>query len=545
MGRAPRFSRADGLLRFLLAELYFSPAVLLACGFALASEPARDPAQDLSHRIDAHIFQVLEQEQITPAPTSDDAEFFRRAWLDIAGKIPAAMDVRDFLADEDPDKRRRAIERLLESPGYISHFSAVWREALIPEANMGRQLRFMSTSFDPWLRQRLADNVAYDAIVRELLTTPVDRTPEVRGTVALSGDGPTPVAFYIAKQGAPENLAASTARVFLGVRIECAQCHDHPFDSWKQEQFWRLAAFFSGFQPAPGERANQVREAFPQQRQIGIPGTDKIVEAVFLDGSTPPLDGGEPARAALARWVTTRHNPYFARAAANRLWAHFFGVGLVEPPDDFSENNPPSHPELLDELARAFAAQGFDLKFLIRAIASSRAYQLSSRRTHPSQDAPQRFARMAVKGLTAAQMLDSLSQATGYVAASPPTTAAPFQVVNARSEILETFANDAEPAVQRQTTIVQALALMNGSFISQAVSLDQSRALLAITGFPMRPAERVEALFLATLSRQPRLEELERLSFYVMDGGPTADPDRALAEVFWALLNSSEFGTNH
>jgi hypothetical protein len=153
---------------------------------------------------------------------------------------------------------------------------------------------------------------------------------------------------------------------------------------------------------------------------------------------------------------------------------------------------------------------------------------------------------MAVKGLTAAQMFNSLAQATGFVpAATPRTSAAPFQVTDARLELLETFSNDAEPAVQRQTTIVQALALMNGSFTSQAVSLDQSRTLVAVAEFPMRPAERVEAIFLAALSRPPRPEELERLSLYVMDGGPSADPDRALADVFWALLNSSEFGTNH
>jgi hypothetical protein len=221
-------------------------------------------------------------------------------------------------------------------------------------------------------------------------------------------------------------------------------------------------------------------------------------------------------------------------------------VGLVEPVDDFAENNPPSHPELLDELARAFAAHEFDLKFLVRAITASRAYQLSSRRTHPSQDVPQRFARMAVKGLTAAQMFDSLAQATGYTSPAPQRTPFPIgQPNDPRSELMETFSNDAGRVVERQATIVQALALMNGAFTAQAVSLDQSRTLAAIAEFPMRPAERVEALFLATLSRPPRQEELEKFSLYVMDRGATSDPDRALADVFWALLNSSEFGTNH
>jgi hypothetical protein len=529
-----------------VSAFFFLAAVYSACGFA-AEQPTPDPSHALANRIDAHIFGTLQREGIVPAPPADDAEFFRRAWLDIAGKIPPAMDVRDFLADEQPDKRRRAVDRLLESPNYINHFTAVWREALIPEANSDRQLQIATSFLETWLRQQLTDDVSYDAMVREILTTPINAGPVSRSTIRFAPSGePTPSAFYFAKQGAPENLAAATARVFLGVRIECAQCHDHPFDTWKREQFWRLAAFFSGFQSPTNVAFVQVNEPYPHQRQIGIPGTDTIVEAVFLDGTAPPVASNETARELLAGWVTAPENPYFAPAAANRLWSHFFGVGLVAPPDDFSDHNPPSHPELLKELAREFAAQGFDLKFLIRALTSSRAYQLSSRRTDPSQDAPQRFARMAVKGLTAAQMFDSLAQATGYAQQPIARTPNPgIPLSDPRSELLEIFSNDAEPAVERQTTILQALALMNGSFTSEAVTLHQSRTLLAIVEFPMRPAERVEAIFLATLSRPPRQEELERFSLYVMDGGPTADPDRALADVFWALLNSTEFGTNH
>jgi hypothetical protein len=538
MGRTPRSLR-------LAAFVYF-PAAFLACGFVSADEAAPDPATALADRIDAHIFGVLEREGIVPAPAADDAEFFRRAWLDIAGKIPPVMDVRDFLADQAPGKRRRAIDRLLESPGYISHFAAVWREAMIPEANTDRQLQFRTTSFDAWLRQKLADDTAYDMLVDEILTAPLSGAAAQGPFGAMSLGGPSPAAFYYAKQGLPENLAASTARTFLGVRIECAQCHDHPFDSWRREQFWSFAAFFAGLERQ--DRANvltAIREA-PASTGIAIPGADKVVPAEFLDGRRPSGARDDVGRIALTRWITSPDNPYFARAAVNRLWAHFFGVGLVEPADDFSENNPASHPELLEELAGEFVSQGFDLKFLIRGITSSRAYQLSSRRTHPSQDAPQRFARMSVKGLTAAQMFDSLAQATGFVAEQvPQTPAVAFPRINARAELLEIFSNDAEPPVQRQTTIAQALALMNGSLTAQAVNLKDSRTLLAVVEFPMRPAQRVEAIYLATLSRPPREDELERLTLYVMDGGPTNDPDRALADVFWALLNSSEFATNH
>jgi hypothetical protein len=243
--------------------------------------------------------------------------------------------------------------------------------------------------------------------------------------------------------------------------------------------------------------------------------------------------------------MTSPDNPYFARTAVNRVWGKLFGVGLVDPVDDFCESNPCSHPELLSALGAQFAAQDFDVQFLIRAITSSRAYQLSSRRTHMSQDQPGLFARMAVKGLTPEQLYDSLAQATGtfepYVRETPMAGAPQ----DARSEFLELFANDTDPTTRQQATVLQALALMNGREVTAAVDIQQSRTLRAVCELPQSWAEQIETLFLAALSRPPRDEEREQCLAHIERSGTSSGKEQALADVFWVLLNCNEFQVNH
>jgi Ca2+-binding EF-hand superfamily protein len=542
LGRLEQFKELDADRDGLLAPgeaVWIATAQRLSAGAAAKEDGRRrglepgDGRAAMAERIDAHIFGALVASGVVAAPPSDDAEFFRRIWLDIAGTIPPAAEVRDFLRDDHVEKRRRAVEQLLDSPEYVNHFADVWRFALIPEAAADSRLRNLDPPLEGWLRQRLIENTPYDELVRELLTAPLDS----QAAATLS-----PAAFFLAKQRAPEKLAASASRVFLGVRLECAQCHDHPFDDWTRQQFWQFAAFFAEVAPpSPVKAPNSIGAS--SRRRIAIPDTDQVVEAVFLDGARP-----EPVRsprAELAGWITDGDNPYFARAAVNRLWAHFFGAGLVEPPDDFAPANPASHPELLAELAEDFADHGFDLKHLIRAITASRAYQLSSA-GGDADGSPQQFARMAVKPLSPEQRWASLVQATGY----PPliwrtTPRSSARRSNPEFEFRQQFAGGAGAAIEQEMSVPQTLLLMNGPLTTLAVDPEQGRTLAAVIAFPLTPREQIKALYLATLSRPPRQDEWEGLELYVLDGGPRGDPDLALSDVFWALLNSAEFGTNH
>jgi len=513
-----------------------------------AKEPSAVTA--LSEKIDRRIAERWTEAKVTPAPLADDAEFLRRVYLDLAGRIPSVAEARAFLADNRPDKRARLVEQLLAGPGYATHFTNVWRALLIPEANNNFLVRLQQGGFEGWVKQQVVRNAGYDQMVRDLLTAPVGGGV---GALALFGNGdPSPLAFYAAKEFKAENLAAGTARVFLGVSVECAQCHHHPFADWKREQFWGFAAFFSGI------RSQQLMDFLlpaaeePNKRELAIPGTEKVVQAKFLDDSEPVWKPKSGTRATLAEWVTSADNPYFSRAAVNRLWAYFLGTGLIEPVDEMvGSASTPSHPELLDLLAKEFAAHKFDVKFLIRAITSTRAYQRTSARAHKSQDDPTLFARMPLRGLTAEQLFDSVALATGY-----RDSGGGDDLVNgilggnrsARSEFLTKF-TVSERAVEAQTSILQALTFMNGKVIADATSLRRSETLAAVVDAPFAStAERLEALYLATLSRRPSAKELDRAVRFVQhavkDASPAAYGD-ALSDVFWALLNSAEFRLNH
>jgi hypothetical protein len=503
-------------------------------------------AKGLAAKIDQLIGAQWAAKGLKPTLPAADAEFLRRVYLDVAGRIPYVTEVRDFLDDKSSDKRERLILRLLKGPNYVNHFTAVWRELLIPPSN-NQQFNFFAPSFEAWLRERLKQNTGYDQMVREILTAnATGANPYINIGGNFIGDRPngsvvTPIAFYQANEYKAENLAANTSRLFLGVKLECAQCHDHPFNKYTRKQFWEYAAFFTGLQP-------QFRPngAVPAAAVLKIPGTNKEAKPHFLDGNEPQAKQGVNNRQLLAEWMTRADNPFFARAAVNRLWAHFFGIGLVEPVDDLSEENPASHPELLDELARQFVAHRYDLKFMIQAITSSRSYQLSSVSSHKSQLEGRLFGRMAVKGMTPEQLFDSLVAATGY-RGQPIRGGAPFFFGqnSPRAEFLAKFANQ-DKRTEFQTSILQALALMNGKFIADATSLKSSETLLAVIDSPfLDTTGKIEALFLAALNRKPREAERIRFLKYVTLGGPKGDAKAALADVFWVLLNSSEFMLNH
>jgi hypothetical protein len=500
----------------------------------------------LANRIDRAIAAKWQERGVQPTHPADDAEFLRRVCLDLNGRIPTVAEVRQFLEDPSPDKRRRVVERLLAHPHYVDHFTTVWRHLLIPRSN-DRESEILGRNLEPWLRRQFRDNVPYDRMVRDLLTVKVSTA-----AAGFRPDNPSPLAFYQVNEAKAENLAAATSRLFLGVKIECAQCHDHPFAKWSRRQFWEYAAFFSGIQPVdPRFGAFGDLKDDPSRHVIKISGSDKEAEAHFLDGQKPRLEGNTSARTALADWMVSPANPYFARNAVNRMWWHFFGVGLVDPVDEPGHEHAASHPELLDELTHEFAAHHFDLKFLMRAIVASKTYQLSSEQTDPSQGEARLFARMPVKGLSAEQLFDSLAAATGYQERLDQGDERQSQ--SPRREFLARFGDSSDKKTEPQTSILQALSLMNGRFAGEVTDSRQRRepaqtlTLAAVIDAPFfdTAQKQIETLYFAALSRKPRRDELARFVRYVDRGGAAGDRKKALADVFWALLNSSEFILNH
>jgi hypothetical protein len=530
-----------------------SGLALLAVVPALRADPpaAARAARALTARIDHFLGKGWQAARVAPAPRAADAEFLRRIYLDLAGRIPSVAEARQFLEDRGPSRRQRLIDELLDGPRYAVHFSRVLRALWLPETPSSNDSLIFGPGFENWLRNRLAANTGYDRLVSQLLAAPV-RVNQPRSYLADAFRGkPTPGAFWVVHEVRPEKLAASTARLFLGVGLECARCHHHPFGGWKKEHFWGLAAFFAGLR---GERVEGSLMPAGEEagvRSLRIPNTPTVVRARYLDGTNPPFRDRVSSRVTLAGWLTSRDNPYFARAAVNRLWAYFFGTGLIEPVDDMvGPDVKASHPELLDELARAFAASGFDLKYLMRALTNSRAYQLTSSGRPAARESASHFARMPVRGLTGEQLYDSIAEATGRHEAVPrfPREVLPRDSPSPRAEFLLRFAGTSEKATESPTTVLQALTLMNGRLVRDATSLGRSETLAAVADAPfLTTPQRVEILYLAALSRPPRAQEMARFCRHLDGRGPAGTPgyQQALGDVFWVLLNSGEFLLNH
>jgi Protein of unknown function (DUF1549)/Protein of unknown function (DUF1553) len=527
------------------------------CALATGSDEAGTPrppakpdgshvseARALARQIDRLLAAKWDEAKVRPARPADDAESLRRVYLDLVGRIPTAALARDFLDDSSQDKYGALVESLLDSPAYLTHATETYRTMLLPEADADGQIRALAPTFEAWLRKKIAEDVGYDQIAREVLTVRLGGQGRRGGNAYDPRAEPSPLAYYFAKDAKPENLAAGTARTFLGIRLECAQCHNHPMDQWKREEFWGLAAFFAGVSKQGKEDLYGAIREVANRGELVIPDTSKIVKAAFLDGTKPQSSRKASGREMLADWVIAPDNPYFARAAVNRVWARFFGTGIVDPVDDMRADNPPSHPELLDLLAREFKSHGYDLKFLIRAITATKAYGLTSA-VGRSETAPANlFAAMPVRTLSPGQLFETLAQATGFRAGSGRDGM--FDDGSSRQGFLELFTNRDEKPTEGETTILQALALMNGPLMANVTSLESSDTLAAVAEAPyLDTPGRIETLYLAALTRRPRPDEIERLVPYVDSGGSSSDRSQALADVFWALLNSPEFRFNH
>ncbi len=537
-----------------LAALVF-PTFSYGAEVAPTPKLVKDPADVLAAMIDRHLAKDWEARGLIPAEQTDDAEFVRRVYLDVVGRAPKASEAREFIESTAPDKRQKLVDHLLRMPGHASHFASVARAQWLPQAATNFQLTQFGIQFETWLRKQYRENTPVDQVVKRIMTVGLTvnaQNPDFRFVQATGNDQDANniVGFYSANEGKPENVGSAVSRLFLGMKLECAQCHDHPFAPYTRDQFWQFAAFFAEMNPLTGQRPGFVGPLQPQadRNRIGVMGTDRKVTATFFDGTSPQWSLEKSPRQELANWLVSAKNPFFAKNMANRVWAHFFGIGIVDPVDEPGENNPASHPELLKDLGAAFAENGFDNQLLIRAITRTKAYQLSSKMTHPGQADPRRFAKMNLKGLTPSQLFDTLVSATGFREPAFMRNQQNFGFVqpnNPRSQFLAQFANS-ERATETNTTILQALMLMNGRFIGDQTDLARSELLAAIVDMPgWDTNQRVSNLFLTAFARNPTPEELERYASYVDRGGAKNDKKQALADVLWVLLNSSEFLFNH
>ncbi|HVK17322.1 MAG TPA: DUF1549 and DUF1553 domain-containing protein [Fimbriiglobus sp.] len=531
-------------------------ALLAVPASGLADSPER-PKEELVQRltaaIDRHLSADWKASQTTPSPEADDAEYVRRVYLDLVGRTPRVAETRAFLSDKSADKRARLVERLLDMPTFAAHFAAATRADWLPQSLNDFRTQFQGNQFEDWLRRQYAANTPLDELTSKVLTASV--AVGQRGRVAFdrpqdgNRDEQDIANFYQANDVKPENLAATVSRVFLGVKLECAQCHDHPFAPYTKDQFWQFAAFFGEFTPLPPVSPSFVGPLRPQYEfnRLTIPNTTKTVTALYFDGESPEWSSDRTPRRELAGWLTSAKNPYFARNLANRTWAHFFGIGIVEPVDEPGAENPPSHPELLAELAAGLIEAKFDQRVLVRAIAASRAYNLTSKQSHETQSDPRRFSRMPLRGLTADQIYDSFLAATGARDLAPRNQRF-FDPRNdvGRNAFRTLFQQAAVKTTESQTSILQSLMMMNGRQVTDQTSLASSDVLAAVADAPFLDTEkRVDALFLAALTRKPTPHEREQFASYVERGGPSGDKKKALADVFWVLLNSTEFLFNH
>lgn len=530
-------------------------AALFSDDAALAGEPAKAAAA-----VDRVLDERLCSTAVPSSPRADDAEFLRRATLDIIGRIPSREETIAYLASEDPDKRRHLVDDLLERPSYGEFLATIWRENIAPpDTSSAKQSK---DSFTPWLAEQFNGSRGWDEIVSDLLT--------VEGRIR-----DTPQAAFV--QANSENfdpqanlLADATARLFWGVQLRCAECHNHPFAAWKQTDFWSTAAFFGRLRRGYAEGKNPIGWTFtesppdePVSRKaaesqtapavsgpaIVVPATggklaNQTVKARFLGGPEPDWSDEGPFRPRFAQWATGPENPYFAANAVNRTWAHFFGRGLVNPLDEFHEGNPPSHPEVLALVSAELVAASFDLKHLIRVICATRAYQRTSRPLPENEQDVELFSHMAVKLLRPETLYDSLSTVLypsgGKGGKGKNGFARPQPLPNVtRDEFVRFFGTMAygQTGSTVNQGIPQFLRLLNGPLLNDgATRLDR---LLPADG---TPAQSIETLYLAALSRRPTESEMQRMTSYVADH---SEPRTAYAGMLWALLSSSEFALNH
>ncbi|HYM11785.1 MAG TPA: DUF1549 and DUF1553 domain-containing protein [Bryobacterales bacterium] len=496
--------------------------------------------------IDRLIDGKLKRLKIQPSGLVDDAGFLRRVMLDLTGQTPTPEQVRAFLADQNPQKRSRLIDQLIGSPAFVDHWTVKWADLLQNNRKyLGEKGAY---EFQEWIRESFEANKPYDRMVRELLTS--------RGS---SYDNPAANFFRVTRDAKP--TMEKTTQVFLGVRMVCTQCHDHPFERWTQNQYYQMAAFFSPVGIRPGYEVGE--EIVYDQRggyDMKHPKNGRVVDPAFIvpasfGSDKIPADGRR--RDALAAWITSKDNPFFAKSTVNRVWSYFFGRGIIEPVDDIRASNPPSNPALLDAMTKDFIDHNFDLRRVMRAIANSRTYQSSIATNEWNAMDVDNFSHAMPRRLSAEQLMDALALATGIRPAFPevPVDTNAEQLPDphvGKDGFLDLFGRPARESScecerRSELSLPQALNLVNGTTISDAVADSTGRVVKAVlSGRADRDV--VEEIYLASLSRLPNAAELGQALHYLAAGaGSTGARGRTARaqDLMWALVNSKAFLYNY
>lgn len=483
--------------------------------------------------IDRLVDERLAKLGIAPSPIADDSRFLRRLTLDLLGRLPTADESRRFLADTDPARRERVIDELLERPEFNDYWALYWADQLrVDRETLGHKAAY---EMYRWIRDSLAERKPLSQFAAELLTAEGPLTDVPAGNL-----------FKVASQ--PGDAAATVSQVFLGIRIACAQCHHHPYDRWSQNDYFGMTAFFAQLQ----RRASPLGEVLVAEGDPATthPRTGKRVAAHALGTVEPEKDPVGDRRLVLAQWLASETNPWFSRNLANRVWARMIGRGLVEPVDDFRETNPPSHPELLDGLARELVEQRFDLRSLVRTIARSRVYQQSTATNTTNANDEQNFSRAPLRRLEAEVLLDAVSQVTGVPEkfdGAPRGTRA-VQLWDSRVDhyFLSLFGRPVRKtacACERidAPSVAQVLHLLNSDRVHAKLT-HEAGAIARLVRGSLDDQRLIEELYFAFYSRPPTAEERNNATEYLRTA---SDRRQAAEDLAWTLLNTIEFAFNH
>ncbi|WP_202921654.1 PSD1 and planctomycete cytochrome C domain-containing protein [Anatilimnocola aggregata] len=523
-------------------------SVQQASQFVVPNKPRS--ADEIAKLIDDEVDRRLAEGKIPASSQADDGEFLRRVRLDVIGRIPTRAEATAFLEDSSPDKRATLIDQLLARPEYGGYWARLWRDRVAVPIGAGEDLKGQYTAnFQKWFAEEFNKNRPWDELVRAMIT-------------AESEDPPIAFIRQCMDDGQPRanKLAASAAQRFLGIQLQCAECHDHPFATWTQDEFWGLAAFFSRTakvepNPKKGENRKGIHdtEAGPPKTRFGLlplelkdggavviptdagPAAGKVVPAKFLGAEKVDLDPQAPPRPVLAEWMTSPKNAMFARATINRLWWQLFGRGLVEPVDSLDLENPATHPELLDSLAGELVAAKFDIKHLLRGMLLSRAYQRSHVALVENEQDKTLYSHATCKVLAPEAFWECLVLSTGGDPDKGAISGASGTTLGSRSSFLNLFDTDEMDGAPSDYTqgVPQVLTLLNDSAMHK-----QNRLVEQAVREKGEPDEIVTRLYVAVLSRRPREKELKVAREFIAERKGMMEAYQA---VWWALVNSPEF----